>query len=1138
MNILSSSHRWTLLLLVILCSASASGQSTAPRHALLWEISAPGLNQRSYLYGTFHVRDKRAFHFTDSTLLAIENCDYFALELDPDSLIGLLMNQYTGSGDKENLPVGKAEIRLSEYWDEWSVERLREQEMDEKEQQDYPTFVDLYLYEIARFNGKKTAGIEKMEAQARLMNTISQGHSSYPAGRLFADMIGAYEKGDIEALGRIMSYSDEFTREKVLKERNYNMADSIAKLVLTRRCFIAVGSGHLPGKEGVIELLRKKGYTLRPVTATWNGYLDKYENFRPDVHWEEYALHRGTLHVKLPHKPLETDMLGVIDFSFSMDYFRETYYMSFFTPYGDELDEDARQKLLKDASDGIGLRLQNLGAEQSGVTADGFPWRELHYDEDYGTYWVKLVATDYGLTVLMTGTTRSWTDEDFELATTYLESSTFHAPQQKGDQEFNDVRGGFSFTLPAFTPRKVLRERMEDSYDEYLQTTMYTSVDIANQRTIVVGYYDYPIQFIESQREQILYNLSYYVQESYLSPRGIQIDTIEMQGFPGLEISGYAPGEGIYTRVRYYLRGNRPYFVIISTAKKSMLRDENVERFLESLRFDSYTPYTWENHADTLLGFSLQVPSALEPLAEDKVPLDLYLRPFVDSTLGWRSADTVSLYTYYLFRSRLSPYAYIENPDSFLLHHINTYRTPGDTLLSSLFYSSGHMRSGEFVVQRPGDPLLSYYHIGLNGDVLLEQYVEAEDDAYMQQMTHRYFNSLQCSAPNPVTLTEPKAGMLLEDYFSSDSLRQLRASQILYHYPFTDNDFDILRSYLTAPHPEDTSLRSVSNLLGLLHNFSDSLALPFIQDIYEQDAFVSLRMDILDALAERHSVSGMKQLGQCLLRHIPGPAVFPGLSLYLLPGDTLSRHLIPYLEQLPADTQILHFPVLAILAGALDSQWVKPAERAPLSKWLPLCQALSETNPDQRVGMLWMNYQYMPSILAAEGSRDAIRILQKMAFGKPAYENLKALIMLLRIGQKVSNSQIKKYAASTFLRLELYRQLQQENLLERMPANYRSVEMLAASLLSEQLGYEDAEPDNVEFLRTFTYTEPGKEGHYLMYRFSWNPWEKGAKKEWYIGMIGPMPMDGATFDPNAAAFTLYELEESKPLEEHFRTLLQ
>ena len=28
---------------------------------------------------------------------------------------------------------------------------------------------------------------------------------------------------------------------------------------------IAVGAGHLPGKNGVIELLRKEGYTVKPV---------------------------------------------------------------------------------------------------------------------------------------------------------------------------------------------------------------------------------------------------------------------------------------------------------------------------------------------------------------------------------------------------------------------------------------------------------------------------------------------------------------------------------------------------------------------------------------------------------------------------------------------------------------------------------------------------------------------------------------------------------------------------------------------------------------------------------------------------------------------------------------------------------
>ena len=35
--------------------------------------------------------------------------------------------------------------------------------------------------------------------------------------------------------------------------------------------FFAVGAGHLPGQKGVIELLRARGYTLKPILTSAIG---------------------------------------------------------------------------------------------------------------------------------------------------------------------------------------------------------------------------------------------------------------------------------------------------------------------------------------------------------------------------------------------------------------------------------------------------------------------------------------------------------------------------------------------------------------------------------------------------------------------------------------------------------------------------------------------------------------------------------------------------------------------------------------------------------------------------------------------------------------------------------------------------
>jgi hypothetical protein len=51
----------------------------------------------------------------------------------------------------------------------------------------------------------------------------------------------------------------------LLYNRNRKWAKELDGLLPGKSLLIAVGAGHLPGQQGVIELLRKEGYTVDPV---------------------------------------------------------------------------------------------------------------------------------------------------------------------------------------------------------------------------------------------------------------------------------------------------------------------------------------------------------------------------------------------------------------------------------------------------------------------------------------------------------------------------------------------------------------------------------------------------------------------------------------------------------------------------------------------------------------------------------------------------------------------------------------------------------------------------------------------------------------------------------------------------------
>ena len=56
-----------------------------------------------------------------------------------------------------------------------------------------------------------------------------------------------------------------FVEEELTRKRNHTMADRAAALLEKGDVFIAVGALHLPGDEGLVELIRAAGYKVSPI---------------------------------------------------------------------------------------------------------------------------------------------------------------------------------------------------------------------------------------------------------------------------------------------------------------------------------------------------------------------------------------------------------------------------------------------------------------------------------------------------------------------------------------------------------------------------------------------------------------------------------------------------------------------------------------------------------------------------------------------------------------------------------------------------------------------------------------------------------------------------------------------------------
>lgn len=278
--------------------ACISAVAFAQQKGLLWEISGNGLTQKSYLYGTMHVADERVFNFPSSFKTAFDATQVLAMELNLDSAQNsanaFTLMQYmmmTDGRTLKNLISKKDYKTIEKFFEKHSptplsilsmmkpiflmsiVENAKPKPQGQREEP-----LDKYLATLAKNAEKPVIGLETLEEQMKALNTIpveEQAKQLVEAvkkaqkmkynNKTMDELMKYYTQGD---LTKLYEYSQKSelkgeAQEALITQRNHNMADRIDTKIKNTSMFIAVGALHLPGEEGVIRLLEKKGYTVK-----------------------------------------------------------------------------------------------------------------------------------------------------------------------------------------------------------------------------------------------------------------------------------------------------------------------------------------------------------------------------------------------------------------------------------------------------------------------------------------------------------------------------------------------------------------------------------------------------------------------------------------------------------------------------------------------------------------------------------------------------------------------------------------------------------------------------------------------------------------------------------------------------------
>jgi uncharacterized protein YbaP (TraB family) len=264
-------------------------------HTLLWRISGKGAAHPSYLFGTMHVLCAKDATLTDSLKAVIAACDEVYFEINLSDMSGMLNSmKYMKMNDSKKLSdLLKPEeyTRVKDYFTQHAsmlpfgmLERFKPMLISgliEEQALGCQTTdgMELSIMQELHSHQKPVNGLETVEFQAglfdsipyeqqakELVNDIDSAEVNRKSTQQLAEL---YARQDLDGIEELSNKDDSGLSgymDLLLYSRNRKWAKELDTLLPGKGLLIAVGAAHLPGKQGVIELLRKEGYTVEPVT--------------------------------------------------------------------------------------------------------------------------------------------------------------------------------------------------------------------------------------------------------------------------------------------------------------------------------------------------------------------------------------------------------------------------------------------------------------------------------------------------------------------------------------------------------------------------------------------------------------------------------------------------------------------------------------------------------------------------------------------------------------------------------------------------------------------------------------------------------------------------------------------------------
>ena len=1097
---------------------------------LLWRISGNGLEKSSFLYGTMHIYDPRLMDLGDSLLYAISSSEGFANELDLNEMtpmvVGFIKQEIEKSlslkdmldkktfdkygprlSKKLNKPADKiTSLDILKEKNKWIDEGYKGKKMQ--------TFLDAYLADLAYRQGKWLGGIEDFSDQSGLLNTLidesdikqlALGDGENEQATM-NNMVTIYQNGDLDGFQKMLNSMDSSMRDVLLIKRNRKMAFRMDSLARVRSIVFAVGAAHLPGDEGLISLLRKKGFTVSPVYSSKKVSPKDY--YLPEVEkpWVEVSDPEGHYKVLMPGKPGDLKLYGIMSLEVYFNIFNSTWYMtaSAGLPYDSKGVDSISGEMLKQ------LFGSKTYKQEKSLDINGIPGKSYVLKNSDGYRKVYLLYKD-NLMYYAVGFSASDTVTSIKAVDKFFDS--FQAIPVKKEQNasaylFTDSVTAYRISLPG-KPKPV--DNLPQSGNNSTKARLMITSDPETGAYYLFGCTEtekgYSFQNDNETLRLIRENMMSKIQDKTR-------DTIYTQnGKQVLEMDGSMLNGSMMAKAKVIVRGNRYYTVMAMYGPGKW--NKTAGEVLGSLQLMEYTKNKWEsqNSPDSL--FSSWAPDRLS-----FIPAGIRGQ---SKSAQYESFDSSRGNSYNVKLDSLNPYVWAKNDSALWKMQKEEYVSLLDTVISErIFEKDGLYQYEIFKKPKEANNILRMQMI-LRGDIMYRLVTVQEPATIREENVNRFFDYLHFNSPPPEThVFESKAAVLLKDLLLADSATREMTITALKDAPFTTAELPLLQQAVLVSYPRDSNyFLSVNQVIAdRIIALNDSTSAGFALSHFSPESGNEVKEALLEIISAWHNTANYERLGKLLLSSRMKSSLSYRVTEKWNDSLRVTSAFFPTVLPLLKDS-VLAPDIMDIARHLLDSNLI----------------SLSVFNPWQETILGYAESRY--KIIKADSTNfdgsdySVIDFLKRFKNGPSnamlkkwllvkgnTYLKQRIVLALLENGQSISPQALLDLAGSRYSRIELYENLKKYKKLALFPAKYLTQQNFAESLTEDAASEFSDDADEISLIKVKDIKWKGKTRRFFFYDVFME-----EDNEHWLAVAGPFSLNRTDISYTGASSKLFSDEQ-------------